>query len=279
MSNKTSSNPIASIFFLLSAYFAYHLVFSGLPFWLGIGAVSFCMIIGSVVLSFHDSSTQNFRDERAYDIYKTLSQDGNALIIPKYFLYIRPFSTTGELSTQNSDRVKMGGAEFMLPRGYQKPSFDIEERLANSLSGEATLVGLGKPGEALGAGRLPTEDSEWKKIVSAFMEHANHIFVVPGDQAGTMWEISRIVEFGYLSKTSFIFPPKSENIGGKFNWKSHFNNISDVFAENGLSIPELNENGVIFEYSLERRIRKLSEIPLATAKDSDLDKLMLKIIE
>jgi hypothetical protein len=68
------------------------------------------------------------------------------------------------------------------------------------------IIGLGRPGEAIGAGRILTSEEEWKTIAARMIDQAMYIICIPSSHAGTLWEIDRIVECGLLSKTFFIMP-------------------------------------------------------------------------
>jgi hypothetical protein len=58
--------------------------------------------------------------------------------------------------------------------------------LGGALTGRrAPLVALGKPGEAIGAGRIFTDDATWQADIATLMRRAKGILIVPSDRDGT----------------------------------------------------------------------------------------------
>jgi hypothetical protein len=69
------------------------------------------------------------------------------------------------------------------------------------------VVGLGRPGEAIGVGRILTTEEDWKAAASKLIEQALCVICLPSSRSGTLWELDLIFERGFQSKTIFVMPP------------------------------------------------------------------------
>lgn len=129
---------------------------------------------------------QNRRDEMAAKIFDS------GLTIP-FALYLRPFAVADRLSFYGLS-TKWGGV-------------DLESLIANACRPWGPLLGLGRPGEAIGAGRIYSSDEDWEEMFFRLAEKARSIIVVPAISTCTFLEIEWIKSNGFLSKTIFLMPP------------------------------------------------------------------------
>jgi len=77
-----------------------------------------------------------------------------------------------------------------------------------ALDSYAPLIGLGLPGEQVGAGRIQTTDESWQTEFLRLASGARLILLIPSLRKGTAWELNTILgDVTLLSKTIFIIPP------------------------------------------------------------------------
>jgi hypothetical protein len=120
-------------------------------------------------------------------------------------LYLRSFEDDAvKLRSIVSARVPF--LELFSVRG----SDPFEETLAWELSTYGPVIAIARPGgsiASLGAAREFLSDATWKDEVADRMAAASAIILTIGQTEGLGWEVRRVVEGGYLAKTTFIFPP------------------------------------------------------------------------
>jgi hypothetical protein len=112
-----------------------------------------------------------------------------------FFLYLRPFAVTGEIIAVPTDDLS-------------RP-IDLEIRMIDALAAWGPLIALGRPGEARGAGRKEVTEAEWQDAIDYALGAAAAIFILPGYQAGVVWEIECVMQLSLLHKTVFLQPPSS----------------------------------------------------------------------
>jgi hypothetical protein len=105
-------------------------------------------------------------------------------------------------------------------------SEDAETLIHKACGSDFLLLALGKPGDAIGAGRIATPDKDWIEIFQAVAEKADVIVVVPASSSGTIAEIKYIVERSFLSKTVFIEPNKVRSF-----YDSNFSSITNNYFQ------------------------------------------------
>lgn len=128
--------------------------------------------------------------------------------VPRFALFLRPFSTTRKLSVRNPYK-SLG---FLWPGApAESDNIDIETLLSDAFHSENPLIGLGKPGEAVGVGRIAIEGSEWQRAIQTLAQAAQSIFVIPSDHDGTRWELDYLREQNLLSKSVFVMPPNASD--------------------------------------------------------------------
>lgn len=156
---------------------------------------------------------------------KKLVSDLDRDVERKFFLYLRPFNTTGNVNFESKP--------VSLPFAYSSfehnvYSIDLEFNLRKSLRFFAPLIGLGSPGEHIGIGRYKTSNENWKPVVEMLMHRAQGIFFIPGSQAGTIWEMQKIFSDNILlEKTVWIIPVSKDNMV-ELDWSKVQEKFSDT---------------------------------------------------
>jgi hypothetical protein len=128
---------------------------------------------------------QRGRDEDAIQIF-------NAASSREFCVYLRPFYVTKKIRAFVRD--DSGSVEW-----------DLENRIIGAL--QLPVIALGKPGEALGVGRILVDEEAWKSAISELTKRAALIICVPSSHPGSLWELNHLIESEYLTKTLFLMPP------------------------------------------------------------------------
>lgn len=148
------------------------------------------LAIGSYLAHIITKPKQERRDELAQEILGKVEKGS----CDTFFLYLRPFSTTGQMSEKNANLFDF------------TPPPELEETLTNRLTEYGPVVCLGAQLEAYGATRVLTTEEQWQEKFLFLMEKATFIFMIPGYQEGITWEMGKLFEHEYLDKTAFIVP-------------------------------------------------------------------------
>lgn len=150
---------------------------------------------------------QKDRDRFAREVAACLEAGGTP---PPYSLYLRPFFTDGHLTADEGFARTLSFdvneiADFGLKR-------DLEAAAARALEGHAPLLSLGRPNDRLGAGRIETDDENWRALFDLLISHAARVIMVPIGQPATMEEVRRIAATPeLLAKTIFVRPANRRN--------------------------------------------------------------------
>jgi hypothetical protein len=166
-------------------------------------------------------SSQSTIDSAAQQIRREL-QEG---MRPRFYLYLRPFNVTNRVPVRNP---KHSSDLFSLAQYEHLPTMDFESILENATS--LPLVALGHPGEAVGAGRIETDDKSWWDDFLLLARSAEKIFVVPSDRTGTKREIEWLKESGNLKKSIFICPPQRIQTDRNPAWEKAANEVAIQLA-------------------------------------------------
>ncbi len=196
--------------------------------------VGFNQVLGSLMLGaffyfalyihLWNDENQRERDLRAYKIFCLLKEG----IIHKYCLYLRPFESTGRMTTLRNEREFKRSREFI----------DVEAVISEAVEPRMPLIGLGKPGEQVGAGRISSTDENWWSSVKLLIDNAVLIFVLPQQKKGaTRKEVEWLLTNRYVDKCIFLMPPNWEN-----NWKS----VSIEMESLGIKFPKYRSEGLLF---------------------------------
>jgi len=187
---------------------------------------------------------------------------------PPFFLYLRPFETTTRL-TQATTYLNTD------PRFYAGEP-EMEQCLANVLDQYAPLIGLGEPGAGIGAGRAAVTDAVWKRTVSLLLTHCKHAFLVPGDHAGTLWEISTIRHRpDLLLRTVFIMPQWSRGFPVEDHWKG----VSLVLLRMGVTLPTYDKRGLLFSLDATGGVDRQAALPALITREGQLREALREFMD
>lgn len=196
--------------------------------------------LGRAFRNKHKSQEQQKKDaEIQSDLKEGLLEKG----YKEYSLYLRPFDITNKVSMKRGD--KKWYWNNIVDQDYE---LSFEEAIEKDFSNFGMpLIGLGRPGEAIGIARIETLDESWQDLVRPLIEGAKTILIIPAINEGTYWEVSHIINNKLLNKAAFIMPPTQhpskqseaawEEIEKKY--KSDFN----------VQIPKYSKQGVAFTLS------------------------------
>jgi hypothetical protein len=202
------------------------------------------------------SHKQRDRDKQANElVFRIAHSNHSSQQQLRVILYLRPFGITGEFrpnpihitdtAEQRSDisilkdmQGNVVGYEsklFSLGIGVrEKPSLleasaDFEMLVESALRQAGSFVALGRPGEALGAGRAFTTEEEWQELAARLMDAATLCVLVPSANDGTAWEVRYMVSRGYLSKCCVLMPPSFGSRNFNSEWDRAVGCFADVF--------------------------------------------------
>jgi hypothetical protein len=172
----------------------------------------------------------------------------------RFALFLRPFSLTAELPVSNPNR-----AGVLLPSSNTEPgTIDLETILTEAFLENTPLIAFGRPGEAIGAGRIEVSDSDWRERLKPLAKAAAAIFVIPAASEGTGWEIEWLKSEALLAKCIFLMPPSTGSMNERA-WRA---------AERALpiSLPKYSSKGAIFSVDDQGRVKEFDELNLTTTR-------------
>jgi hypothetical protein len=164
-----------------------------------------------------------------------------ALDNQRYFVYLRAFETTGHLKPPFF---------FSLSVLQRLHTNELESFLALALQKEGVLLGLGLPGENVGAARIAVDDAEWKAAIERLLTRAAGVLLLPSAHQGTKWEITFLQKRGLLQKTVFIMPPTTH----RFDWRTRWQQAAEALQELTIALPEYVERGLLFTIDASGRV-------------------------
>jgi hypothetical protein len=168
-------------------------------------------------------------------------QTAEALESKRYFVYLRAFETTGHIKPPFF---------FSLSVLQRLHSNELESFLALALEKQGTLLGLGLPGENIGAARIRVEDAQWKAAIERLLTHATGVLLLPSAHEGTKWEIAFLQNEGLLQKTVFVMPPRTY----QFDWRSRWQQATEALRDLAIALPEYGERGLLFTINARGRV-------------------------
>lgn len=169
-----------------------------------------------------------------------------------FSLYLRSFSQEEKL------KRKKGIWWYILLEG---DLFGIDrETLDMVMSAEVNtsypMIALGRPGERLGAGRLPSTDADWEALVLLLMKQAKIIFIVPGTSKGVIKEIEHLKN--YFEKTIYIMPPPKYYYGDAEGAEQHWHETRQTLTPHNVSLPAYSKKGALFMLDEQGHVAKSS---------------------
>ena len=189
-----------------------------------------------------------------------------------FFLYLRPFSTTGQLISPNPEYVKGP----MAPRAYTQPqSVEFETRLAHVIESLGSLVAFGRPGEHYGAGRVLATEDEWRANFKSLASRAKAIFVIPLNAPSTQWEVDWLIQAGLIAKCVFVMPPRPSDLFASLSrsWAE----ARTILLDKGITLPEYSDGGSLFKVELNGGHSPLN--PIGGLSNRRLRKIVLDLVK
>jgi hypothetical protein len=208
------------------------------------------------------------RDRRTAALFRAIrNQRRSEHPEERIILYLRPFAITGLMKVEDGrfleaadqaaisdehDSKTQQWRQTTVPLGslnidvreavslFEQGS-ELEATIEQAMSGAGHFIALGQPGEAIGAGRLPSLESEWREACQVMIEAATLCIVVPSANAGTRWEIEYLADNELLDKCCVFMPPA---VGG-FSYETEWRTAREALAPR-LPLPEYQRNGGLF---------------------------------
>jgi hypothetical protein len=188
------------------------------------------LVLSGICGAAADSETKATRDADAkLRVEKALKGEDTY-----FYLYLRPFSITNRIPMKNPNLQHV--QHSLHPERIQ----DFERVLAIALEKRGVpLIALGKPGEAVGAGRYQTDDGNWQSVFESLASVATAIVMVPSLHSGTLEEIKWLVNRKMIDKTVFLHPSRK----GDIEWDS----VLETYAGFGLHLPKNSPSATVFK--------------------------------
>ncbi|WP_323002233.1 hypothetical protein [Denitromonas sp.] len=219
-----------------------------------IGSSAF-LLLGRVLAGWQRRALQRRRDARAEAILAQLLAAPDAPV-PPFAVYLRPFSVTGRLSVVNR---RFRGLPFMRAYYAHEAEMEFERVLAAALAPALPLVALGRPGEAIGAGRIAVSDAVWKAMFQRLIGAARWIVMIPSDQGETRWEVQQLVAQDLLGKTVFIMPPALKR--GGIDVAAYWRQVRGGLSADGVCLPDYTSAGQVFRLGRGGRFYRSRYLP------------------
>ncbi|HXV82750.1 MAG TPA: hypothetical protein VEG60_23035 [Candidatus Binatia bacterium] len=181
-----------------------------------------------------------------------------AVPVAEFYLYLRAFETTGKLRVPLYLRLRKISIGL-----FQLVTSDTESYVSNAVRSIAPLIALGRPGEAIGAGRIVTEDANWMADILILMKRAKAILLVPSSRPGTLWEIETLKREGLLKKVIFIMPPRTK---GEFDTKERWEAARQALVSHGLEAPKHQERGLLFAVGPDGKVSNVEPMLLNSVR-------------
>jgi hypothetical protein len=237
----TNSNASAiTVLFFITGF----VVFVGIP-----GSLGFVLVFFSRKLD------QKAYDIRALALYKDIVADH----CKTFSVYLRPFYVTDRLFESRSETPLTSLSALL-----KDPYYRLEIQLKKAMRSIGPVVGLGKPGEALGIGRILVNEEDWRAAATKLIDRATYVICIPSSRAGTLWEPDYILEHNFLRKTIFIMPsiPPRKTSRNESDLAGDWAKLAVETGKRGIPIPEYENKNILFcvksKTSIEKRYFQLS---------------------
>lgn len=189
---------------------------------------------------FERAESQRRRDSVASHALMTVRAGGP---VDNYFLYLRPFVVTGRVRGYNEESLNLaktgmhrtqyegdiaGSSRTEIPVRVMRLTVsgdetaevnpDLEELLQRGIKPYGALIALGRPGEAIGSGRVSSDEEHWQEAVMQLGARARGYIVMPSANSGTLWELGWLKEAKGFRGCLFLMPGKSPGFSGSEFW-------------------------------------------------------------
>ena len=135
--------------------------------------------------------------------------------------------------------------------------------MSNAIRQIGPLIALGRAGEAIGAGRITTDDEKWQTDIRVLMDRARAILAVPSNRPGTMWEMETLRTANLLHKVIFVMPPRSK---GDLDTRASWEHAREAMTGHGLEPPAYDDRGLLFEVGPDGRICNVEAMLLTSPR-------------
>jgi hypothetical protein len=143
------------------------------------------------------------RDEWARAVFAALPSTAQP-----YSLWLRPFTSTGQVWVVRRSRVVKLRHEDVEKAGFHVEFDDLETLLAAALEPVAPLIALGRTDGHVGAGRIVSTNSGWREDFLRLASSARTVFLLLSAHPGTNWETHWLLEHpAVLRRCVFVLPP------------------------------------------------------------------------
>ena len=187
---------------------------------------------------------KDLKARKAYDDLLNSERDPARPLI----LFLRPFDLDGRITRHISTNDKLPPSV-----GPAQGELDFEDHMVSCGELFGDVVSLGKSlriGERLGAAaRFETTDENWKSIVSAFLDEADIILLLPSTNPGTQWEMDQIFRRKLLSRTLILhWPPVNVLIGKNLTALLNWPHVIGFWGVRGRDLPHDAMNGAAYYF-------------------------------
>jgi hypothetical protein len=178
--------------------------------------------------------------------------------VSPFTLYLRPFKLTNQLTYSTPE------GRLVLRSVLVDQEKDIERYLAEAVEASAPLIGLGRPGEHHGAGRILVSDELWRDAVAVLAHAAERIVLIPYPADGTLWEVEHVIDAGLLDKVAFIMPPSADH---DVDVKAYWAACRQILQERrGIELPAWTAEGALFSLSADGLVRATAPLQLEVSR-------------
>lgn len=262
-------NAAAKFLYVVGAYLVFSVTISPtarldrLPFAAAIAWATAGIVVGMIGIFLHSRGKHTLRLYRDWDAERLsdlLLSEQTHKQVPPLFLYFRPFKTTGQLHLRNPESDVAGPMPVM----FEGKTMELESILREGLERYGALVGLGRSGEADGAGRVESSEESWRQKAAMLADKARLILLMPSDRAGTLEEMQLVRQTGYLTKTLFLMPPQPE--GGSYNAAEEWSRARASAVQAQLTLPEYRSAGCFFTCAVDGSVFALFPLDAQSKK-------------
>jgi len=169
---------------------------------------------------------QNRRDAYARLVFNA-ARSGE---IQRFAVFLRPFYLTGKVVETESSLD-----------GDSKSRYELEHTIVEALTEVMPIIALGRPGEAIGVGRILTDETDWKTAAAELMLDASLIICIPSAHPGSAWEFEQLIRNGYLRKTVFLMPRALESFSSLQEQRRDWDLVAEQMGHYGIMVPHYRE--------------------------------------
>ncbi|MEM7006089.1 MAG: hypothetical protein AAF498_09435 [Pseudomonadota bacterium] len=226
--------------------------------------VAIGMVVAEGFFSAEGLYGQRARDLAAQNIWHAL-RDGGTPDKP-FVLYLRPFSSTDAMGETQISAVPVqtaGGRQLIIGTD----NLEFETQIEQAVRPIGMMVGLGRPLEHEGAGRISLSDDVWQEAISALMAHAELIIMLPSPDGGTRWEVETLLRSDLMNKTVIVDPPNHASRRKDYDPVGEWAEARNVFAEEGYTLPEDAPDGQLVWFGSEREPAAFHQLSLDEVTD------------